>query len=158
MTISYREFHVGSLALFMPLSPKMDVYLAFNRYEWHLQCFVLSANFFWLDVLVLYWWQLINLLHSVCSNLPKLSTTIKKQNKLLFSYLVRWSISTYATVNFFLLLWKSMRPILPLHAMSPVYCTLFRSSTSSPLLSPLLSRIRHQHSTHIPQATPTLTI
>ena len=32
MTISYREFHVGSLALFMPLSPKMDVYLAFNRY------------------------------------------------------------------------------------------------------------------------------
>ena len=33
MTISYREFHVGSLALFMPLSPKMDVYLAFNRYE-----------------------------------------------------------------------------------------------------------------------------
>ena len=33
MTISYREFHVGSLALFMPLSPKMDVYLAFNRYD-----------------------------------------------------------------------------------------------------------------------------
>ena len=33
MTISYREFHVGSLALFMPLSPKMDVYLAFNRFD-----------------------------------------------------------------------------------------------------------------------------
>lgn len=43
MTISYREFHVGSLALFMPLSPKMDVYLAFNRYGF-------STVFLWLPL------------------------------------------------------------------------------------------------------------
>ena len=29
-TISYREFHVNCIALFMPLSPKRDIYMAFN--------------------------------------------------------------------------------------------------------------------------------